>query len=126
MGLRPWSEFWTVREWRKKDGLLPMVGILWLDSAESQGMVGQRKMSCAPWFMRTMSWKYVQGQSWTMVVVFDHFSNFEYSHSWQHGGCGSEHKPRKPFELLWLGGASGWCLYQSLLEISIEKILHHA
>ena len=96
MGLRPWSEFWTVREWRKKDGLLPMVGILWLDSAESQGMVGQRKMSCAPWFMRTMSWKYVQGQSWTMVVVFDHFSNFEYSHSWQHGGCGSEHKPRKP------------------------------
>ena len=34
-------------EWKKKDGLLPMVGILWIVSAESQCVVGQRKMSCA-------------------------------------------------------------------------------
>ena len=47
MGLRPGWEFWTVREWRKKDRLLPMVGILYIDSAESQCVVGQREMSCA-------------------------------------------------------------------------------
>ena len=40
----PWWEFWTAREWRKKDRLLPMVGILYIDSAESQCVVWQRKM----------------------------------------------------------------------------------
>ena len=30
-------------ERRKKDGLLPIVGIMYVDSAESQGVVGQRK-----------------------------------------------------------------------------------
>ena len=31
----------------ERDGLLPMVGILWIDLAESQCLVGQRKMSRA-------------------------------------------------------------------------------
>ena len=55
MGLRPGWKFWTVTKWRKKDGLLPMVGILWIDSAESQCVVGQRKMSCAATGNRNMS-----------------------------------------------------------------------
>ena len=40
----PGWEFWMAREWRKNDGLLPMVGILQIDSTESQCVVWQRKM----------------------------------------------------------------------------------
>ena len=31
------------REWRKRDGLLPVVGIMYIDSAKSQDVLGQRK-----------------------------------------------------------------------------------
>ena len=31
------------REWRKRDELLPVVGIMYIDSAKSQGVLGQRK-----------------------------------------------------------------------------------
>ena len=45
----------------------------------------EKNVLCSDWER-----EYVQGQSWTMVVLFDHFSKFKYSCSWQHGGCGRE------------------------------------
>ena len=64
---------WMAREQRKKDGLLLMVGIMQIDSAESHGVMRQGKMSFAAAGKSNVS--SVKPGLWKYDKINNHISN---------------------------------------------------
>ena len=68
-------------EWRRRDGLLPMVGIMYIDFAKSQG-VGQRK-KC---LVQLLGSKICPGS--VLDCGYEIKVTIKFT-LWQRGGCGS-------------------------------------